>query len=72
MTWEARAQFRLDQCLAMVRVDHILTHLSEVEDHQVGWVALFLWVLLRILFLNPPVPIPMEYQGDISSSLKLF
>ena len=56
----------------MVQVDHIRTRLlEEVEDHQVGWVALFLWVLLPILFLNPPVPIPMEYQGDIDLFLLL-
>ena len=51
----------------MVRVDLTLTPLleEEVEVHKMEWEAPSLWVLLLTLFLNHPVPIHMEYQGDI-------
>ena len=73
MTWEVRAQFPRDQCQVTVRVDLTLTPLLEEEEevHQMGWEAQSLWVLLPILFLNLPVLIPMECQGDIDLFLLL-
>ena len=73
MTWEVRAQFPPDQCQVTVRVDLTLTlplEEEEVQD-QMGWEAPSLWVLLPTLFLNHPVLIPTECQGDIDLFLLL-